>query len=144
LKMRLALFWTGLVVEPSPEATELAMKQDVSTSLVAVVVNMVNRVWIDLSKVRRSARKRLTVSSQSTRYNCEGEGSQIQCYCSAAHGAENGLSDQNFTCSQLQLCPLIVGHAADCVCPPCKLYRAVVRREGWEKKLPECHSCHSP
>ena len=51
LKMRLALFWTGLVVEPSPEATELAMKQDVSTSLVAVVVNMVNRVWIDLSKV---------------------------------------------------------------------------------------------
>ena len=49
--MQLALFWTGLVVEPSPEITELAMKQDVSTSLVAVVVNMVNRVWIDLSKV---------------------------------------------------------------------------------------------
>jgi hypothetical protein len=44
LKMRLALSWTGLDVEPSPETAELAMKQAVSISLTADLASMVDVV----------------------------------------------------------------------------------------------------
>ena len=76
--------------------------------------------------------------SRPPRQDCEGEGSHILCYRITAHGAENGLSDQCFACYDLYLCPLMVGHAADCVCPHAS-YTAVVTQEGkgWEKKLPE-------
>jgi hypothetical protein len=42
--MRLALSWTGLDVDPPPEAAEDAMKQDVSASLVADLVSMIGCV----------------------------------------------------------------------------------------------------
>jgi hypothetical protein len=71
--------------------------------------------------------------SRSPRQDCEGEGSHILCYRITAHGAENGLSDQYFTCCDLYLDPLMVGHAADCVCPLAS-YTAVVTQEGLGKE----------